>query len=67
MATFLVESFSLTQEQIDQISTDMTQIQTRTVYDYTPPAGWMIIAEGPLGSVVVCPKPCGKVQLPAPQ
>ena len=62
MAALQVESFSISQEQLDQISADGTQITTRVVYDNDPPAGWMIIADGPLGSVEICPKPCPRVK-----
>jgi len=49
------------------ISTNQPGIVTRIVYDRTPPAGWMIIEEGPSGSRVVCPKPCERVKLPPPR
>lgn len=58
MADLQVDAFEISQEDSDAISTDGTQITTRIVYDPAPPAGWMIIAEGPLGTRVVCPKPC---------
>ena len=67
MADFQVNTFTIPQDLLDLITTDLTQVTTQTVYDRTPPAGWMIVAKGPLGSVVVCAKPCNKVQLPPPQ
>ena len=62
-----VSSFSISDDDVQAISNDPTQVTTRVVYDSTPPAGWMIIAEGPLGSRIICPKPCGSVNLPPPK
>lgn len=61
MADLNVGAFSVTQSQINQITSDVTQVVVRLYYDSTPTAGWTIVAEGPLGSLTLCPKPCGKV------
>ncbi len=52
---------------INAVSANQTKTVTRIVYDKTPPAGWMIVADGPSGSRVVCPKPCESVKLPPPR
>lgn len=67
MAALKVDAFTIPQAKIDAISTDGTQITTHVVFDPDPPAGWKIIATGPLGSTEVCPKPCPKVIVPPSQ
>ncbi|TKK64272.1 hypothetical protein FC093_22855 [Ilyomonas limi] len=61
MAQLQVDTITLTDEQTAQISSDGTGISIRVEYDDTPPAGYRIVATGPLGSVEVCAKPCSKV------
>jgi len=61
MATFQVNSITLTDEQKAQISSDGSGITFHVVYDPTPPAGYQVIATGNLGSMVACAKPCFQV------
>jgi hypothetical protein len=59
MAALEINSFTISGKDAQAIANDLTEITTHVVYDSDPPAGWMIVAKGPLGSMVVCPKPCG--------
>lgn len=63
MAELQIQGFSISKEQLKQLATDATQVSIQISYDTTLPAGFKIIAAGPLGSVVLCPKPCPKVTI----
>lgn len=58
MATQKIGSFDLTQDQLNQITSDGTGVSIEIVYDDTPPEGYEVIARGPLGVITVCAKPC---------
>jgi len=59
MASLAVNAFTISEDDALTIADDLTQVTTQVVYDPTPPAGWQIVASGPRGSIVICPKPCG--------
>lgn len=61
MATLKVDSIDISQADLATIATNVTDVTVRIAYDQTAPAGWSIVASGPLGSKVICPKPCGAV------
>ncbi len=68
MAAYEFDSSDLTQEQIDLLGGNASQILTYIpVWDANDPAGWQLVASGTLLSLVVCPKPCGRVTLSPPQ
>lgn len=59
MASLAVNAFTISEQDMLEIADDLTQITTQVVYDAEPPAGWKIVALGPKGEKVICPKPCG--------
>ena len=61
MAQLQISAFNITAAQLSQLATDVTQVTIQIGYDSTAPAGFTITANGPLGSVSLCPKPCPKV------
>jgi len=67
MADYEFDSSDLTQEQIELLGGNALQITYIPVWDANDPAGWQLVASGSLLSLVVCPKPCGRITLPPPQ
>ncbi len=64
MADYDFDSSDLTQEQLDLLGGNASQITYVPVWDANDPAGWLLVALGTSLSLVVCPKPCGRVTLP---
>jgi hypothetical protein len=59
MSGLAVNAFTISEEDALTIADDLTQVTTQVIYNADPPAGWQIVASGPKGSIVICPKPCG--------
>ena len=61
MADYDLNSFSLTEQQLNELGGDESQITYIKVWDPYPTPGWLVVALGPTLAQVVCPKPCGSV------
>ncbi len=63
MAELHIKEFRISQADISRLSADIKKISIHISYDDVSPAGFKIDATGPLGSLVLCPQPCPKVNI----
>ena len=61
MAALEVGAFTISDQDVQEIANDPTEITIQIAWDAGAPGGWEIVAAGPLGTKKVCPKPCPKI------
>jgi hypothetical protein len=59
MADYDLNSFDLTQPQLDALGGDPSLISYIRVWDPNDTPGSLVVALSPTAAQVVCPKPCG--------
>jgi len=60
-----LEPFGISDNDLNQIAGDLSEVSFEAVWNEADPSeGAEIIATGPLGRVVVCPKPCSSFIIP---
>ena len=63
---YTVDSYELSQEDIDALGGDASLITSIKVWDPNPPKGWLIVSLGQPFAIVTCPKPCSRITDPPP-